>query len=679
MKAEGIQPTIVTWNALIAAHARSGDTAGALAAYEEMGCAGETPNARTYGALLSALAAGGAAEAPRALKLYDEAAAAGLAVNGHCVSSLLTALARGAGRTVPIHVALSRAKSALNALLAAGGTVDVRVWSAAAAVSASCGDAEGALALLPRAAAVGIEADPYIISTVAAACRASPEHAVAALDAIEAAPPLVRTTVVLNAALLLISGTLGDFDRALSLVDSMAAGAHGQHARADAVSFNTIIGCAAAVGNPRTALLARRAMRAWGIDATLRTYSALSVALGRGPGGPRRVERQLAACRASGLKPDESLWSALVAACVSAGSLSSGFRALEAMRAEGLQPTTLSLAPLLDAAATVNDVQLCLKAARGAGLTGGGANRLVSACARAGLLDDMLMELRAAARRGDELHGGTLNAVLHALCRFQYAERALRVRAFMAQRGIPLSPSARNALAGCCAREGLVTMAHELALEAAAADEPLLISSASSVVKALCHAGMLDEALGIACKPRTPSQPADSAPLGDDQQPLPSPPTAFVLAPSALVTLATSCARARRLDTALSVAAALRLTVSSYGNGALALARAGVPRSERRVFYSALCEAACLMQRLPDALAAFDEAREDVDDDGSLACPCLPLLTLAALEASCKRAPPELEHKLYDVCAALRAGTHAARLRKLARPRKVCHHVARDV
>jgi pentatricopeptide repeat protein len=693
MCAEGERPSAVTFNALISLHGAAGDCAAAQRVYDAMRAAGETATPRTFGALLAAHAAASPVDAAAAVALYDAAAAAGCAANGHIVSSLLTALARGCGapRAPSPAAALALAHRAVDALLQYRGLdkVDARVWSALATLCGRAGDAAAALALLPRAGPAAA-ANPYVLAPVLAACRGSAEHAAAALEALAAAPPEARTTRVLNAALVLRAGPLGDLRGAMALAADMASGRAGPHAAPDAATFNTIIVAASQARNSGVAARAYREMCAARVAPDVRTFAALLAAVptGRGMGGPERCLELLAEMRGLGLRPDEYCWTALVDSHVKAGELDAAFGAMDAMRAAGVAPTAPTFGAVLDGCNRTRDVQRALAVARDMAAAGvppsdGCANLLVVACSHAGLLDEMLGEVRAVARRRGALQHDTLNAVLGALCRFQYAERALRIRAFMAQRGCDVTPAAADALAEACAREGLVTQAYDVLCDSAASGAPVSIGAASAVVHALCRAGEVDQALWVASRRGAGSVPPVAS-LQLHARPAPLPPAAadaeYVVTPAAMAALAAACARVRRLNTALEVyaqmvtaaAAAAPPETHTAGVGAL-LAAAGVSASSRRALYSALVEACCLQHRLEEALRAFDAAQDDPD----AAALGMSTLTLASLEAACKR-DARYEHRIYDVCAVMRSSRYAARQRKLAAPAKRCHHMSAE-
>ena len=694
MRAEGLRPTAVTFNALIAMHGAAGDCAAAQRVYDLMRAAGEAATPRTFGALLAAHAAAASVDAPAAVALYDAAAAAGHAANDHIVSSLLTALARSCGsqHAPSLTKALALAHRAVDALQQHRGLtqINARVWSALATLYGRAGDPGAALALLSRvdrSAAV----DPYVLAPVLSACRGSAEHAAAALNALAAAPAEAHTTRVLNAALVLRVGPLGDLEGALALAADMVAGRAGPHAAPDAATFNTLI---VAASQARDEVLARRLycdMRAAKVAPTVRTFAALmaAVAAGRGEGGPERCMALMEQMRGLHLLPDEYCWTALVDAHVKAGELDAAFGAMDAMRAAGCAPTAPTFGAVLDGCTRTRDVQRALGVARdmvaaGVPPSDGCANLLVVACSRAGLLDEMLSEVRAVGLRRGALQHDTLNAVLGALCRFQYAERALRIRAFMAQRGCEVTPAAADALAEACAREGLVAQAYAVLCDSAAAGAPIGIAAASAVVHALCRAGELDQAIWVACRGSADTlPPAASLQLHARAAPHPSAAAAgvvYAVTPAALAALATACARMRRLDTALEVyaqmiAAAARAAppeAQNAGAGTL-LAAAGVSAALRRALYSAMVEACCLAHRLDVALAAFDAAQDDPD----AAALGMSTLTLASLEAACKR-DQRFEHRVWEVCAVMRSSRHAALQRKLAAPSKRCHHMSPD-
>jgi len=706
MRAEGVRPSAVTFNALVAVHAAGGDVAGARGTLAAMREAGEVPNGRTYGGLLAACAAAGDARA--GLQFFRTAQAERVAPNRHMVSSLLTALSRScASETTgfPPETCLQLGWSSVAQLRAAGELPNAQTWSALASM---CGRAGAPARALEVLRASGVDAhSPYVLCAVLTACRGSALHAAAALAAADAAPRAARTTSVMNAAIALQGGALGDLEGAAARAAAMASGAAGRHAAADTITFTALIAACAAQHDAPAALRAFDAMRASGVAPSQRTLAALTSAVGRGVDGPARAAALVQCMRSEhGLEANEYVYSALLDAHVKAGDTDGAFGALSDMRAAGITPTAVTFGILLDGCKRTADVERALGVARemvaqGVPLSDVCANLLLVACSRAGLLDEMLVELRALARRGGAVEREALNAALCALCRFHYAERALRVRAFMAQRGMTPSAAAFSALAEAVAREGLAAAAYTVAVEAAGAACQLSTAACSAVVRALCRAGEVDQALWVASEryqgEAAPSQQLHSAPRSPARGPHPLQPQPHVaarsLSPPALAALASACARVWRVDAALALyeqllaAAASCVRASREDDSALAppaarqasyaavagasgalLAQAGLSRSERLALYSDLVQACCLQGRLDAALVAYDAAQED----GEVT---LPSVTLAALEAACKRSEAHA-HRVWDVCAAMRIARHAARQRKLAAPRKRCAHVA---
>jgi pentatricopeptide repeat protein len=685
MKAELVRPSQVTYNALISAHAAASDLASARRVFAAMLVAGEVPNQRTYGALLAAAA--GARDAKAAIGFYQSAAAEGVTPNQHMVSSLLTALARDCGSADSSKTraeSLALAWESVTQLQAAHCPANAQIWSALATVCGRAGAPDSALEVLRRAGPRERH-NPFVMCSCLTACRGSPPHARLALAALDQAPKECRTTVVLNAALALRASTLGDLAGCEALLHAMASGALGAHARADAVSYATVMTAAAQGGDQGVAMRAFQHMTQTGrVAPTPRVLAALVSAIGRGGTDRSLADAQLVVdgmAAQYGVPPNAYVYNSLLDAHVKAGDTAGAFAALARMRACGLTPTTVTFGILVDGCRRASDVAAALGVARdmhASGVTPSDtcANLLVVACSKAGMLDDMLAEVRALARRGGDVQRGTLNAVLVALCRFQYGERAIAVRRLMAAKGVVPSSTAFSALAEAVAKEGLAVTAYETAADAATHGITLSPEACSAVVCALCRAGELDQALWVAARgggDGAPSQQLHSPHRRDVSHLV----DASHLLPIALLTLTAACARVRRVETALQLLSQLlRATQAAGGqldgegdtqDGASPprnsvgsqLAAASLNVRQRTQLYDTLIEACSLTGRLEDALFAYDAATCDPE------VPTLRITTLASLEAACKRSQQHA-HRVWDVCATVKA----QRQRKQAAPRK---------
>jgi len=88
-----------------------------------------------------------------------------------------------------------------------------------------------------------------------------------------------------------------------------------------------------------------------------------------------------------------------------------------------------------------------------------------------------------------------------------------------------------------------------------------------------------------------------------------------------------------------------------------------------RSMYECLIEVCCHEGRVDDALDIFDELKD--------AGVRVSTVTLAFLESSCRRSRVE-EWRVFDVCAQMRAQADQKLAGRLARPRKMSHHVRED-
>ncbi|MBW8831171.1 MAG: hypothetical protein JF606_17460 [Burkholderiales bacterium] len=93
MRAAGIIPNVITYSALISACEKAGKVKTALKFFDGMRAAGIIPNVITYSALISACEKAGQAEL--ALKIFDDMRAAGIIPNVITYNALISACVRG--------------------------------------------------------------------------------------------------------------------------------------------------------------------------------------------------------------------------------------------------------------------------------------------------------------------------------------------------------------------------------------------------------------------------------------------------------------------------------------------------------------------------------------------------------------------------------------------------------
>jgi pentatricopeptide repeat protein len=162
MEEAGVDPDVITYNALISACEKAGEVETALTTFNDMRAAGIIPNLITYNALISACEKAG--EVETALKIFeDNMQAAGIIPDVITYNALISACEK-AGK-------VERAQEIFEGMRAAGIIPDVITYSALISACEKAGQAGQALEIFEGMRAAGIIPNVITYSALISACE----------------------------------------------------------------------------------------------------------------------------------------------------------------------------------------------------------------------------------------------------------------------------------------------------------------------------------------------------------------------------------------------------------------------------------------------------------------------------------------------------------------------------
>lgn len=337
---------------------------------------------------------------------------------------------------------------------------------------------------------------------------------------------------------------LGKRTAAFDLLSSMRPRARGLP-KPDLVTYNVLI---SALGRERRG---GNGYIAWSLVCDLReeeivpdrcTALALLAASSQG-GDARTVEAAFADLRSAGYIPDTAGWNALLAAVLKAtpdDDDDSARRVLEelpaSMEAQGVEPDVITYGTLLNAARRLRDVGAAaelyeIMAKRGIEPSPECHNTFASTAAKAGRVEWALDAVKRALRHSPKaVQDSTFDSIISSLCKVCPDESVLvaaRLLHMLRSRGGEVALETQGALIAAAAKQGHVQLSLSLykdacaraararaqqAQQSPATAAPIPAVARGSLVDALCHAGMAEEAWEVAGAPAvdTPSHGVDA-------------------------------------------------------------------------------------------------------------------------------------------------------------------------
>ena len=704
----GVAANIRSYNGLISASTRQRNFAGALRAWEELSANKLEPTIITYGAMLAAGAASDETDVQWSVDMFERALSSGVcgvAGNDHMVASLLNAYAHGVTlNQIDKTVALKRGEALVAALadaastdaITATKTPNARVWCALITLCARVGQPARAIEVINIMTKRQMRPEDHAISAALNACKEGRPYFEQMLRILENYPESIRrSTGVCNAAISVYLH-FGDFKSAFKLYSEMKAKMHAfrrmkdtdhgasprdvrvmENQIPDTITYNTLIGACATNGEDVKALELYHDMIANGIPPSLRTYVGLIVSLSRSHDGSRadEAEKLFNTAIDDGVMPNEFLFTSLMDAQVKAHRADSAFATYDRMLKANVKLTSVTFGCVLHACWVCEDPEEGVERAyailqqmteRDVMMNDWCSNALVRVISRAGRIEEMLEEVKKIVRRRGTVESETLETVIRALCRTGYVERANRFLSMMDSRNLEPSGLTLMAFITAASRDGFVGWAWEAAKRCARAGYVLDVNTRSALVAVLSVAStspdpddaqlLLARALGV-----YEGSYKRAEANGDDAN--------GVLDSESHCALIVALARGDRIDTALSI------WRSTTRYGALLDARKHTSSEgkdyigDTRAMYESLIEVCCHEGMIDEALEVFDAVK-----DASVS---VSTVTLAFLESSCRRSRVE-EWRIFDVCAQMRAQAEVKASNRLARPSKQSHHVRHD-
>ena len=705
-------PNIRSYNGVISAATRKKHFPGAMWAWEEIKAANLQPTMITYGAMLAAGAAADDVDVRWSEDLFAQAlesGACGNAGNDHMVTSMLQTYARGVAlEQIDRDVAMERGERVVQALIEdaqwderrAESTPNGRVWSALITLCARCGRAARAIEVLKimissRSHRVGHEwlHLTYALTSALEASKEGIEYFVRVQREIEQSPAMVRDCTGVRNGLIATHLHFGDFKSAFKVYDDFKndifkyrkAHEENWNARArrglerqlpDTITYNSLI--YACADDDVKAMGLYHDMVSNGINPTVRTYVALIVALSRSKRGSKvtEAEKLFKAAIDDGVTPNEFLFTALMDAQVKANRPLSAFETYARMIEADVNCTTVTFGCALQACCYVEDVEESVERAysvlrdmteRDVQMNDWCSNTFLRVISRAGRIEEMLEEVKKTVRRKGKLEQETLEAIIRALCSAGYVERANRFISMMNSRNLEPSEHTFKEFIVASSRDGFVDWAWESYKRFTRLGHKLDASTRSALVAVLSVAStspdpddaelLLARAIGVF---EAAFKRADE----DD-----GPQVLDVIDAEARCALIVAMARSEKLDRALDIwrdspkaqsFSKARKHTSSEGNDYI---------GDVRAMYECLIEVCCHEDRIDDALEVFDHLKD--------AGVRVSTVTLAFLESSCRRCRVE-EWRMFDVCAQMRAQVEQKNEGRLAKPTKMSHHVRDD-
>lgn len=727
MKATGLSPDIVTYNALIKTAGRAGLMVRVRALHEELKRSGLKPTHLTYTGLFTAAAKNRYEDATWLLRVFREMV---LTPNDYVLSAFFSAMSfsncSSRSQLDTVFAALADARSQ--------GPPNDTVYTALLKLVTRQGIADRAVDVWRAAQQDRIVLSPHLLSALFAACTegSSPVLVDVALDAYAemrewwAAQDKSRVPEWFERdvrfaynALLHFIGDTGELDEALAIFESMKRGGP----LPDTVTYNTIISAAGHAGDLNMALQLFGEMAGARLEPTERTFGALLHAFAA-VGDAEAARRMFEGLWRTGIAPNAILYTSFIDSLVTAGdtaSLETAFSVADEMRSLGLAPTAVTYGCLLLACDKLGDVPRAFalyKQACSEGITPSDQMHdiLINACTRSGRLDEALDLVKTVARSHTPLQQTTMDSLVRALSATSIS-RSLRTMRLMQVMGMAPSPRTFTALVAACARSG--DAAESLALYLSIRAQGIEVGGAagSALIVCLCRShtdlpaavGVYKDMLKVAWRPHRGVKGA-----GRRRGALPT--RAHLPDSAALASLAEAHAARGQLREAWRFYWQLRR------GAAAGLQDACV--TNRRMF-EVLIEGNCRSHNLGRALTVFDDwkaasaawfARVRGDhningggpggSEGGLALasssgshgtvhavssgsggnsqvpgkrqPKLSNVTLAFLEACC-RSESALEWRVYDVCSVMRMQKERKLQDGLERPLKPSHHVLGSV
>ena len=424
-----IQPDVVSFNSLIAAHANAGEPQRARSWLARMTKWGVTPDVVSYTSAISGFAK--AREPSVASSLFDEMLAAGVSPDLKTFTVLVEAHAVS-GNPHEARRWLMRASEA-------GCSPNVVTYSCVAKGYAIAGDMDRVFEVLDEMDSAGVAPNAATFHSLLARCSRS-----------------------------------GEADAALKLLDRMGNGARGANVK-DAVrpttlAYNLVIGCLMRLGRESEAEALKISMESAGVPPDSVTFSSLIVHGGNKPTGPSRAADYITTLRNVGLTPDVQCYNKVIASCARARLPELAEDWLRKMSDAGVSPDLISFSSVISAYAKFgrpDHAQRLLRQMLIAGIVPDVVtyNSLLEARVRAGQLYQAAALLRQM-ERDDETNikpdTVSYTIVLAAFGKRGDARRAMECFLRMNEQGVTADLGCYNAILRVLANAGKMKKAREI-------------------------------------------------------------------------------------------------------------------------------------------------------------------------------------------------------------------------